>query len=132
MGPVGAALLAVVLVGSMIVLVVVLSRASGSGRKAIEAYVASIKAGANVSEAIAGREVDAVTRALRESESFSISNFQSQQDTSCFWLKLRGKQGDVEARAVLVDRSSTTEVSALSLGRECECPVDHDLPCRLR
>jgi hypothetical protein len=124
--------LAFVLTGSMVVLVVVLTRASSSGREAIERYVASIKKGETVSVSVGGREADAVTKALRDSRSFSIANFQSQQDTACFWVTLRNATTNVDARFVLAERSSKQEVTAASLARECECPVDVHRPCGLR
>lgn len=124
--------LAVVLGGSMVALIVVLWRAHGAGRNAIDAYVASIGAGATVSAPVAGSEADAVTKALRGSTSLSIGNFQSQKDTSCFWVTLHGAGPDVEARFVLAERSSGTEVTSVSLARACECPEDIDEPCALR
>lgn len=125
-----AALLAVTLIGAMITLVVVLSSASSTGREAIEAYLSSIRSGASVAQSIAGDEAESLTKELRQSKSFSISNFQSQADTSCFWVTLQGEK-KVEARFVLAEKDGQTIVTAASLLRECDCPIDFDLACRL-
>ena len=123
--------LAVVLGGAMAVLVVTLTRAHGEGTRAIEGYVERIKAGAVVSDAVAGDEAEAVGRAIRASESMSVGNFQSQRGTSCFWVTLHARP-DVDARFVLAERSSDAEVTRISLVRDCECPDDDELPCHLR
>jgi len=119
-----------VLVGSMVTLFVVLTRASDAGRDAIQAYVGAIRGGAPVTPQTAGDEAESVARALRASSSFSISNFQSQQSTSCFWVALRGGPKEVEARFVLADEPKVHVVGA-SLARRCDCPIDIDQPCHL-
>lgn len=124
-------LFALVLGGAMATLAVVLIRGHDEGRKAIDGYVASIKGGAAVSDAAGGREAEAVTKALRASTSISVSNFQSQHDTSCFWVTLHGGGADVDARFVLAERSSKIEVTAVSLARSCDCPDDASEPCHL-
>lgn len=121
----------VVLGGAMITLVVVLTRGHADGRKAIDAYVASVKGGTDVAPSAAGQEADAVTKALRASTSISVSNFQSQHDTSCFWVTLHGGGADVDAQFVLAERSSKTEVTAVSIKRSCDCPDDAAEPCHL-
>ncbi len=121
----------VVMGGAMITLVVVLTRGHADGRKAIEAYVASVKGGTDATPAAAGLEADAVTKAVRASTSFSVSNFQSQHDTSCFWVTLHGGGADVDAQFVLGERASKTEVTAVSLKRSCDCPDDASQACHL-
>jgi hypothetical protein len=132
MGPALSGVFALILVGAMVTLVVVLTRACGAGGKSIEAYVASIRAGANVTPALAGVEAEAVTKALRDSRSLSVGNFQSQQGTSCFWVTMKGNGPSVDVRFVLAERPDKEEVVAVSLARECECPVDIHKPCALK
>ncbi len=127
-----AVFLALVLGGSLVVLFVVLSGAHDAGRKALDGYVASIRKGATVSPVVAGEESSAVTELLRRTSSLSVSNFQSQHGTSCFWVALSASGRQVDARFVLSERGSSSEVVEVSLRRECECPIDFEQPCHLR
>lgn len=83
-------ILSLVLMGGMIALFVMLANTSSGGAKSIERYAAPIRAGGSVSAEVGGAEADALTHALRKSESVSVSNFQAQSDTACFWVSLDG------------------------------------------
>lgn len=122
-------LLGLVLSGAMVVLTVTLARSCAQGTQVIGALVASVKAGAPVSEGVGGAEAPTLTELLRGSRSSSVRNFQGQAGTSCYWLEFSGPGGATEVRFVL--GGDDTRVTAISARRECDCPIDADLPCRL-
>jgi hypothetical protein len=121
--------LAVVLIGSMGVLVVTLKRSHDRGRAVFGAYVAKVRAGAHVGSAVGGVEADALERKLRQSYSVSVGNFAAQHGTSCYSATLHGSDGNTDVHFVLGVEDSA--VVALSASRECDCPEDPDEPCRL-
>lgn len=126
------AALALVLAGAMVTLFVVLTRSSGAGRAAIERSVTAVQEGDDGALVkVAGEEAESIRQAFLDARSFSISNFQSQRGTSCFWVKLHQRGRDVDARFVLAERGDTAEVIAVSLARGCQCPTDIDRPCHL-
>jgi hypothetical protein len=122
---------ALIMMVGMFVLAYVLITSSNAGRKTILEYINKIKEGEPVSEQIAGAEAEALTTAIRRSSGFSISNFQSQSNTSCFWIALQG-EGATSAQFVLAEGSNGDTVTAASLTRECDCPIDFDQPCHLK
>ncbi|MEZ4335007.1 MAG: hypothetical protein R3B82_00075 [Sandaracinaceae bacterium] len=102
-----------------------------SSREAIEAYAASVRAGAVVDPRVGGAEAAALTEVLRRTRSVSTSNFIGQAGTECVWTTLELDQGSRSVRFVLAERGDGYEVVAASLTRECDCPIDDDLPCHL-
>jgi len=136
--PIGAAgyvartLFALVLVGSMVTLFVVLVGESDSGRASIKAYLKDIAGGAEVTTSVGAGEASELTALLRRVQGFSVDNFQSQADTSCFWLDLSVSGKTVPARFVLSGDGTARKVTAASTRRECECPVDFEQPCALK
>lgn len=120
-------ILGVVLLGSMLFLVLMLSDGAKGGVEAIEKFADPIRAGAKVSAGVAGAEADALSEALRKSKSISITNFQAQDDTGCFWVDLGGVSATFELR----ESGDTWEVVHATLTRDCECPDSADEPCHL-
>ena len=120
-------LLALVLIGAMTSLLVMLATTSAAGVKSLERYAGPIRAGAVVSADVGGAEAEALTAALRKSKSITVSNFQAQHETACFWVDL----GEVSARFELRESGDDWEVVHASLTRECDCPEAADEPCHL-
>lgn len=124
------ALLSLILVGAMVFLFVTLLGAAKSGRAAIEAYVADVRRGLEVSAEVGREEAAALTDLLRTGGPVSIANFQSQARTSCFWVSVDGVD-ETELRVVLREVGGGERVVAMSTRRRCVCPIDPDLPCAL-
>lgn len=112
----------------MVVLVVVLVQGGTAGAQGIETWAAPIRAGGKVSAEVGGAEAEALTEALRRSTGVSVTNFQAQDDTACFWVDLGGVSATFELRG----SGDDWEVVHASLTRECECPDPADEPCQLR
>ncbi len=125
-------LFALVLGTSMVTLVVVLVRARDAGRATIQAYVTSIKAGADVTASAAGTEAPRITDTIRRSSSFSVGNFQSQSDTGCFSVTFSLPGAKQDAAFVIDERESPARVKTVTFLRDCDCPDDASQPCRLQ
>jgi len=118
------------LFGTTVFLATTLEHGCSGGKTVIENYVAAVRGGAAVTPAAAGNEASALTSLLRGSGgSVSIGNFQEQHGTACFWVTLRTDTSKSEVRFLL--DTDARRVVALSARRECDCPIDADLPCRL-
>ncbi len=130
-GCVGSALFASVLGGSMLVLVTVLTQECSAGDEALTRYVSEVRSGAAVDGSVGGGDAEALTWAMRESTGLTITNFQAQHGTSCYWATLSGPR-PVEVRFVLEESGEERVVRAASLTRECVCPEDADRSCHLR
>lgn len=120
-------ILASLLGTGMLVLVVVLVQGGTAGAEGLETFADPIRAGGKVSVAVGGPEADALTQALRESTAVSVTNFQAQAGTGCFWADL----GAVSAIFEMRESGGNWEVVHASLTRECECPDSADEPCQL-
>jgi hypothetical protein len=125
-------LLSVIFVSAMALLTGVLLDECGGGREAVAAYLKAVQGGAPVGEAVGGREAAALTAAFAAAEGFSVSNFQAQSGTACYWLKLDLPDGRQEAQLVLRERGEGYVVDTASLTRRCECPVDFEVECHLK
>ena len=113
--------------------VVVLADECGAGSDALDAYVASVRAGAEVSPSVGGEEAAELTDALRRTRAVHVTNFQAQAGTACYWVRLELDDGSRDARFVLEDTAESRQVVRASLRRECECPdPDFEQRCRLR
>jgi hypothetical protein len=124
-------LFALVLGTSMVTLVVGLIRVKDAGRATIQAYVASIKAGTNVTPAAAGLEAPRITDSIRRSSSFSVRNFRSQSDTSCFSVTFTLPGAEQDAAFVIDESASPARIKVVTFLRDCDCPDDANQPCRL-
>lgn len=87
------------------------------------------RGGADVSTAVGGPEAAALTAALRASSSTSFRNFQSQSETSCFFITLDDAKG-TSVSVLLAGEGPTARVVAAGIARECDCPDDSE-PCHL-
>ena len=130
LGCAGGGTLALVTVGGMVLLFAGLARQCAAGGEVILAYASSIRAGAAVSESIGGAEADALTEVLRHTVSVDVQNFIGQAGTACYWVRLEGERG-TDARFVLAERGEGMHVIAATLRRDCDCPIDEELPCHL-
>jgi hypothetical protein len=110
-------------------LVTTLENGCSGGKTVVQSYVATVRAGAPVTPAMAGTEATTLTALLRSSRVVSIGNFQAQRGTACFWVTLSNDATSSKVRFVL--DTDAHRVLALSSRRECDCPIDADLPCRL-
>ncbi len=91
----------------------------------------AVRAGATVSAEVGGDEAQALTDALRRTDSVSISNFQAQAKTSCYWIRLEHGDDTTPAYILLEERSDGLRVVGASLRRECTCPdPDFEQRCR--
>lgn len=102
-----------------------------AGSDAIEAYAATVRGGAVVSESVGGAEAAELTEVLGRTRTVSSSNFIAQAGTQCVWVTLHLDQGSRAARFVLAERQDGFAVTAASLQRECRCPIDIHERCRL-
>ncbi len=114
---------ALVMGGSMVGLFTFLAQEQRAGREAVERWLAR-----GPTELLPPDERDRLAAAGR---SVSVSNFQVQRGTGCWWVTVGSGPTAVQARLVLADRPEGLSVQAASLSRECECPDDADLPCAL-
>lgn len=129
---IGGGLFALCLLGAGAALFVTLVDASRAGQAGLDAYVASVAGGAEVSEEVGGAEASALTELLRETRSVSIDNFQAQAGTACFWVELHHAGRSTDARFVLAERGEEQVVIRASLRRECVCPdPDFEERCHL-
>lgn len=101
------------------------------GQGVITSWAIAVRAGTPVSAEVGGAEAPALTEAVRRSVGTSVSNFQSQAGTSCFWVTLNGPSGETELRVVLAEQPGGLHVTAASLGRDCDCPDDASERCHL-
>ncbi|MBL8916129.1 MAG: hypothetical protein JNM17_35845 [Archangium sp.] len=121
-------LFALVMIGGMAVLVVVVGGGAKDGQQAIDAWAEQIRQGKSVD--VGGGENEPLTALIRASKTTSFRNFQSQSDTSCFWVTL-DDAARTELRVVLSERSGKQVVIAASSLRECDCPDDASEHCHL-
>lgn len=124
------ALFALVMIGGMAVLVVMVGGGAKEGQQAIDAWAEQIRQGQTLGADVAGGEVEPLTAALRASKTSSFRNFQSQSDTSCFWVTL-DDAARTELRVVLHESNGKQWVTAVSALRDCDCPDDASEPCHL-
>lgn len=131
-GGVAGGCFALFMAAAMATLGAVLFQECGAGREAVETYVASVRAGEAVSEAVAGDEAAALTETLRGSERMSVSNFIGQAGTVCYWVTVSGGGAETDMAFLLGEGDDGYEVVGASSRRRCECPHRaHDQPCRL-
>jgi hypothetical protein len=125
------AVLALILLGSGALLTMTLVQECGAGTDVVRTWVASIRRGASVSGEIGGEEAQALTDVLRRTDSVSISNFQAQAQTSCYWVRLEHGDDSTPAYILLEERADGLRVIGASLHRECTCPdPDFEQRCR--
>ena len=131
-GRIGTVLFALCMSGAGVLLAVTLLGECGAGSDVVSAYATSIRDGAIVSDAVGGTEAAALTEVLRTTRSVSVSNFQAQAGTSCYWVRLHGAGDSTGASFVLAESEDGMRVIAASLERECTCPdPDFERRCHL-
>ncbi|MDQ3035872.1 MAG: hypothetical protein M3Y87_25945 [Myxococcota bacterium] len=131
-GCITAAVVGLVSVGIGVMLTMTLLQQCGAASDALDAYVASIRRGADVSAEIGGDDAAALTQVLRSASSVAIDDLQGQWGTACYGTRIERAGGSTAARFLLEERADGMQVVGASLRRECVCP-DPDLqqPCRL-
>lgn len=106
-----------------------IQQAGASGMAVIDAWAASVRSGAPVSEALAGSEREQVASVVKASTGTSYVNFLAQAGTACFEVKL-DDPSRTRLSILLVEQGDRSTVAAVGIQRECECPDDTE-PCHL-
>lgn len=122
------AFFALVMAGSMVVLIVVLWQEGTRTGDVVRTYVAGVRDGEPVTTGVGGAEAGAITSMLRASASLKVLNFQSQADSACVWVRLDTPDGRNELQFALRGEA----VAGVSAVRPCRCPEQHTDPCTLQ
>jgi hypothetical protein len=126
-------LLALVLAGSGIFLAIFLLRESQDGSEAIRLFLTQQKEIADgQSNSDASGESAELQEVYKNFESVSVRNYQTQASSSCFWTTIGYNNRSTDVIFVLRHTGPSSKVITVSLHRECECPIDFDVPCALR
>jgi len=111
--------LAFLMAGIVIGATVTLFQSCGAGHDTIDAYVAAIKEGAEVTPAIGGAEAPRITEVLRASHDSSVENWIMHGGTGCFFMSVDG----LDVSFLLEERSYGQEVVGIGIARGCTCPI---------
>lgn len=100
----------------------ILISSCNEGRRVIEPYIASVRAGQSAQPLAPDDDTAEAHRVLLRSHDVSFGNYGVNRGTGCWSATVNAPEGKVSVRFLMQQVSGEWRVAKVSTRRECQCP----------